>query len=122
MLGYLVDVVHKALYHTLLLLSGSFLIVEGFLEVFDFELATVDICFEALHCLGLLLENLLQLEQLLLEVLNLLLLGLERGLHLLRPVSQNRLRLLQIADLEFVAIEFFFFDFETFLDLTLGLL
>jgi hypothetical protein len=90
-----VNIVDKALNNALFLLGLDLLNVNKALllgllvttEFNDFEFTASHVLLQAKKGLGLLFKDLFEFEKLLFEVFNLLLFGLERGLHLLSTMS-----------------------------------
>ena len=101
----LLHVLLEFTYDGLLFLGARLLHCDLVVDLINFVLHFTQARSVVLQLGTLVFEVLLKFEQLVLQVIDLDLLGLQALLHLFRPVSQHMLRLLQILDLELVLVE-----------------
>ena len=85
--------------------GGLALLLQIQMPLVDLRLFLSELFTELIHPLHLALEDLLKVEELIFEVFDPLLLGLQRGTHLCRAMCQHMLRLLQVLYLELVLVQ-----------------
>jgi len=111
-----VDFIDELADGLLFLLSSAFLGPDLGLHLLYLVLPLFDIQVQIFLCLELLLEHLLQIKELLLQVFDLLLLGLKRGLHFLSSMGEYLLGFLQVFNLKLILVELSLLLLEFVLD------